>query len=146
MRGHLKTMAAIASHRILEISAVAAGMAVMMTVGACSTFQASSEDTWTATFFDNPDRVWNAIELALLELDYEITEENRTDGVMRAESSPAEDGAVIALAIDQVVRTEDQVHVYVKPSFAANPGSADPDLLKAAADVFVKRIEKELKG
>jgi len=146
MRGHLKTMAAIASHRILEISAVAAGMAVMMTVGACSTFQASSEDTWTATFFDNPDRVWNAIELALLELDYEITEENRTDGVMRAESSPAEDGAVIALAIDQVVRTEDQVHVYVKPSFAANPGSADPDLLKAAADAFVKRIEKELKG
>ena len=53
---------------------------------------------------------------------------------------------MIALAIDQVMRTQDQVNVYVKPSFGGDRGSADPDLLKAAADAFVKALEKQLKG
>jgi hypothetical protein len=44
------------------------------------------------------------------------------------------------------MRTEDQVHVYVKPSFGGEQGSADTDLLKAAADAFVKALEDQLKG
>ena len=137
---------AIASRRFLSFSATTGVIALAMMACACSTFRASSEDTLTATFFDNPDRVWSAIELALLELDYEVVSENRADGVIRAESSRGDDGTVIALAVDQVARTEDQVNVYVKPSFGGDRGSADADLLKAAADAFVKNLEAKLKG
>ena len=79
-------------------------------------------------------------------LEYEVITERRPDGVIRAESSPAEDGTVIALAIDQVMRTEDQINVYVKPSFDGDGGSGNPDLLKAASDAFVKTLEEKLKG
>jgi hypothetical protein len=134
------------SRSIRRFVATSALIAVAISLAACSTFRASSDDTRTASFFENPDRVWNAIELALLELDYEVISVNRPDGVIRAESSPSEDGTVIALAIDQVVRTEDQVNVYVKPSIGGDVGSADPDLLRAAADEFMKVLEGELKG
>ena len=107
----------------------------------CSAIKGSPEGTWRVNFFTDPDRVWGAIELSLLELDYEVTKENRYDGVLRAKSEPAEDGTVIALAIDQVVNTESQVSVYVKPSFAGDEGSTDPDLLKSAADEFVKELK-----
>jgi len=146
MKRDLAASKAIATQRFLSVSATTGIIALVMLMGACSTFRASSKGTWTATFFDNPDRVWNAVELALLELDYEVVSENRADGVIRAESRPGDDGTVIVLAVDQVMRTEDQVNVYVKPSFAGDRGSADAGLLKAAADAFVKNLEGKLKG
>jgi len=121
-------------------------LTVAVSVISCSAYQSSSDGTWTTTSFKDPDRVWNAIQLVLIELDYEVIEENRDDGVIRTESNPAEDGAVITLAIDQVMRTNDQVKVYVKPSFSGNAGARNPDLLKAAADDFVKALEEKLKG
>lgn len=146
MKCDLRTSMTDRVQRIRRFVAATALIAVVISLPACSTFQGSSDDTWTVTFFENPDRVWNAIELALLELDYEVITENRADGVIRAASSPAEDGTVIALAIDQVMRTEDQINVYIKPSFGGDGGSGNPDLLKAAADRFVKTLEEELKG
>lgn len=128
--------------------AVVVALFVMMVVSssACSTFKGSSEGTWNSSFFTNPDRVWEAIQLSLIELDYEVESENREDGVIRATSEPAEDGTVIALAIDQVMRTEDQVHVYVKPSYTGDGGSEDLDRLKAAADEFMKTLNDKLNG
>jgi len=133
-----------ASQSIRRFAATTALIAIAISLASCSTFQASSDDTRTASFFENSDRVWNAIELALLELDYEVISVNRTDGVIRAESSPSEDGTMIALAIDQVVRTEDQVNVYIKPSIGGDAGSADPDLVKAAGDEFLAVLKKTL--
>ena len=126
--------------------AVALVVAIVVTLPACSTFKGSSEGTWNTSYFANPDRVWNAIQLALIDLDYEVQSENRDDGVIRAASVPAEDGTVIALAIDQVMRTEGQVHVYVKPSFAGDQGSTNPDLLRAAAEELIKAFDEKLKG
>ena len=125
---------------------VALVVAIVVSLPACSTFKGSSEGTWNTSYFTNPDRVWNAIQLALIDLDYEVQSENRDDGVIRAASEPAEDGTVIALAIDQVMRTEDQVHVYVKPSFAGDQGSTNPDLLRAAAEELIKAFDEKLKG
>jgi hypothetical protein len=124
----------------------AALAALAVSVLSCSTSNVPSETTWTTTSFKDPDRVWNAIQLVLIELDYEVIEENRDDGVIRSVSDAAEDGTVIALAIDQVMRTNDQVKVYVKPSFSGTAGTRNPDLLKAAADEFVKAVEEKLKG
>jgi hypothetical protein len=126
--------------------AAAAITAGVFSTAACSSYLASPEGTWTATYFDNPDRVWNAIELALLELDDVVITDNRDDGVIRAESSGSDDHTVIALAIDQVMRTEDQVNVSIEPSFGGDPESADGNLLKVAADAFLKRLDDKLRG
>lgn len=131
-------------HRGYECVVAAVLITVFVALSGCSAFKGTPEGTWRVNFFTDPDRVWGAIELSLLELDYEVTKENRYDGVIRAKSEPAEDGTVIALAIDQVVNTESQVSVYVKPSFAGDEGSTDPDLLKSAADEFVKELNSEL--
>ncbi len=133
-------------HRSRARAAVAVLIVMVVSLSACSTIKGSSDGTWTASFFTDPDRVWGAIEISLIELDYEVTEKNRFDGVIRARLEPADDGTVIALAIDQVMRTEDQVKVYVKPSFAGDEGSTNPDLLKAAADEFVKTLNSQLNG
>jgi hypothetical protein len=125
---------------------VTALVAMAGSMAACSTSFGAPDGTWKASYFSDPDRVWGSIELALIDLDYEITAENRPDGVIRATSEPAEDGTVILLAIDQVMRTEDQVHVYVKPSFVGEEGSQDPGLLKAASDAFMTALNGKLNG
>jgi hypothetical protein len=129
-----------------ELAIVAIFIAIVVSVSSCSTFKGSSDGTWTASYFTDPDRVWGAIEISLIDLNYEVVSKNRPDGVIRARSEPADDGTVIALAVDQVMRTEDQVKVYVKPSFAGDEGSTNPDLLKAAADEFMKAVNDTLNG
>lgn len=125
-----------------------AALAIVMVVSlsSCSTLKGSKEGTWNTSYFTDPDRVWGAIQLALIDLDYEVESENREDGIIRATSEPSEDGTVISLAIDQVMRTEDQVHVYVKPSFVGDGGSTNPDLLRAAADELIKAMDDRLRG
>jgi hypothetical protein len=125
---------------------VAIVVSAVALLSSCSTFKGSSDGTWRASYFMGPDRVWGAIEISLIALDYEIVSKNRPDGVIRGTSEPADDGTVIELVIDQVMRTDDQVDVYVKPSFADGKGSNDPDLLKAAADAFMKAVNDTLYG
>lgn len=129
-----------------ERAVVAILVAIVVSLSACSTFKGSSEGTWSASYFADPDRVWGAIEISLIDLDYEVVSKNRPDGVMRAISEPADDGTVIELAIDQVMRTDDQVKIYVKPSFASDDGSTNQDLLKAAADAFIKAVNDRVNG
>jgi len=129
-----------------RVAMVALAIVMVVSLSSCSTFKGSSEGTWSTSYFTNPDRVWGAIQISLIDLDYEVVSENRNDGIIRATSEPAEDGTVIALAIDQVMRTEDQVHVYVKPTFAGDQGSTNPDLLRAAADELIKALDDKLKG
>lgn len=131
--------------RVLRQMVMTVLVAGVVSLSACSSTDSSTEG-WRANFFKDSDRVWAAIELSLLELDYEVTESNRFDGLIRARSVPTEDGTVIELAIDQVVRTDDQVSVYVKPSFGSGGGAGNPNLLKATADAFVKTLESKLNG
>jgi hypothetical protein len=84
------------------------------------------------------------MEIALIDLDYEVVSKNRYDGVIQASSAPTDDGTVITLSIDQVVRTEDQVHIYVKPSCDGDEDSICPDLLKAAAEQFLEAVSDTL--
>jgi len=130
--------------RMREFLIATAVIFLIVAMSACASSKGGSAKSWTGNYFRDPDRVWNAIELTLIDLDYEITKKNRPDGVLRAESNPSEDGTVIALAIDQVMRTEDQVNVYVKPSFGGDGGDGNPDLLKAAADTFMASLNSKL--
>ena len=93
----------------------------------------------------NSDSVWNAIELSLIDVNYAVIEKNRFEGTIRAESPSDEDGTVIVLDINQVVYTDDQVNVYVRPSIAHGAASAQTALLKAAADRFMATLDAKLK-
>jgi hypothetical protein len=119
---------------------------MVVSLSACASSKAASDGTWRANFFVNSDRVWNAIEVSLTDVNYQVTEKSRFDGTIRAESAAADDGTVIVLDINQVAYTNDQVNVFVRPSFATGGAAANPELLKAAADRFMSILNMKLKS
>jgi hypothetical protein len=131
-------------HGMRQCAVMTLLIVVIVSLLACSTSTGASDGTWRANYFKNANSVWGAIELSLIDLDYEVTDKNRFDGVIRAESEPAVDGTVIVLDINQVVYTEDQVNVFVKPSFGGEGGAANRDLLKAAAEELIQRVTSKL--
>lgn len=121
-------------------------IALAVSLTACATFEGTPEGTWRANFFKDPDSVWIAIQRTLLDLDYDVIEKDWLQGAIRAESPPGDGGAVIVLVLNQVAYTDAQVNVYVRPSFRDGEGSASPDLLKAAANEFIKSLNAKLNG
>jgi len=73
---------------------------------------------WTTHFVGDPDFVWQALHLAMIELDYDVEAENRFDGTIRAARAGDEPGSTVVLSIDQIMRTND-VNVYLR--VAAGP-------------------------
>ncbi|MEE9561984.1 MAG: hypothetical protein V3W50_02825 [Thermoanaerobaculia bacterium] len=142
--GRENRLTAVGRQQIHECVVVMLLIVMTVSQSACSTSTGASDGTWRANYFKDPNSVWGAIELSLIDLDFEVTDKNRFDGVIRAQSDPAADGTVIVLDINQVVYTEDQVNVFVKPSFGAGGGSANPDLLEAAAEELITKVNSKL--
>ena len=113
---------------------------------ACSSVSLAPSDGSTSSYFLNPDRVWAAILETLIDLDYEVAESNRPDGTIRTAPQSNDEGPDIVLSIDQVMHTQDQVNVYIKPSAAEAGVTVDPGVLKAAADRFKASLDKKLRG
>ncbi len=113
---------------------------------ACSSWSKSPPDTWTASYFKNPDRVWAGILETLIDLGYDVAESNRQDGRIRTEPHVGEESPGVVLTIDQVMRTGDQVNVYIKPSLGDTKEDVDPNLLKGAGDRFLAALNKRLQG
>jgi len=100
--------------------------------------------TVTAQFFQNPDRVWEAIQISLENLEYVVESSNRDEGVIRAARPAADQTPWIALDINQVMHTEDQVNVFVK-GVAGDPSAAPgQDELEKAAQDFVTVLKRKL--
>jgi hypothetical protein len=145
-RQHDVALAAPARRLIRDILPMVALAIALSSCLACSSLSKSSPDTWSSSYFQNPDRVWATILETLIELDYEVAESNRPDGTLRTEPQAGEENAGVMLSINQVVYTADQVNVYIKPS-AGDPGDTiDPGVLKAAADQFKAALDKNLQG
>ena len=132
-------------HSRTRAVAVAAALIIVVSMAGCASVK-TPPGTSTASFFQNPDRVWAAIEISLDTLEYEIETSNRADGKMRAVPLGGGDGRSIALEIDQVAWSQDQVKIYVKP-VAGDPGSpvSQENLDKAAAD-FLTVLKRKLGG
>ena len=116
----------------------------LLASAACSTSSNAGSDGLTTSYFMPPQNVWSGIQRTLVDLDYLITDQNRTDGIIRAESSKLEGGALVVLNIDQIMRTNDQVHVYVKPVDGGGDRQATPEELEAAGRAFVSALDKRL--
>jgi hypothetical protein len=118
---------------------VLAGVAV-----SCSS--SGGGDPHRGNFFQNPDRTWGAVEVTLIELDYEIESSNRVDGIIEAVGEEGDDGVRIALRIDQVLRVQDQVNIYVKPRDGGGASAASDAALDRAAREFLAELRKRLEG
>ena len=119
---------------------------ILLAIAGCSTLSSDSSDTSRANFVRDPFRVWAAIELAVIEIEYRIEESDEMQGTVRAVSNTGGKGPEIVLNISQVGHGSDQVSVYVKPSFSEAGGSGDPDLLDEASAEFMKHLKELLNG
>jgi hypothetical protein len=123
-------------------------LAVVMTAGSmasCASVK-NPPGTVTAQFFQNPDRVWEAIQLSLETLEYVVESSNRDEGVIRA-ARPADDPTPwVALDINQVMYTGDQVNVFVRGVAEEPPAAPSQDVLDKAAQDFVTVLKRKLGG
>jgi hypothetical protein len=94
-------------------------------------------DSRTASYFDPPDRVWDAIQMTLEEQGYEVESEDRLDGIIHAVSGEGDEA--VALRIDQVFRT-DIVRVHVRPDGEVT------DRSDAAVADFLALLDSTMKG
>jgi len=129
-------------HSLVLVSAAAVTAGLMIS---CASVK-NPPGTVTAQFFQNPDRVWEAIQISLESLEYVVESSNRDEGVLRA-AKPADDQTPwIALDINQVMNTQDQVNVYVR-GVAEDPSAAPgQDELENAAQDFVTVLKRKLGG
>lgn len=122
----------------VAVSAVMIGFLV-----SCASTQ-NPPGTVATHFFQNPDRVWDGIEVTLDTLGYEIESSNRADGVIRAAPTAASATPGTALEINQVMNTDDEVRVYVKP-VPVDPGAGEnPEELSRAATDFISVLRRKL--
>ena len=114
----------VAARRALSVASL---MLVLLAIAGCSTLSSDSSDTSRANFVRDPFRVWAAIELALIEIEYRVEESDEMQGTIRAVSNTGGKGPEIVLDISQVAYGSDQVSVYVKPSFSEAGGTGAQD-------------------
>ncbi len=119
---------------------------ILLAITGCSAWSREAPDTSRANFVRDPFRVWSAIELALIELEYRIEDSDELQGTVRGVSNTGCKGPEIVLDISQVARGSDQVSVFVKPSFSEAGGTGDQALLDKAAEAFMKRLDELLNG
>ena len=118
----------------------------LLAITGCSAWSREPADTWRANYVRDPFRVWNAVKLALYDLDYREDAVDEMQGTIRGVENTGGKGPEIVLDISQVGHGSDQVSVYVKPSFSEAGGSGDPDLLEAAVAEFMKHLKDLLNG
>ncbi len=107
---------------------------------ACATGQNQSKDEWMRGYLDDPDRVWAANLQVLDDLGYEVEEEDRYEGTIRAVAVEDVPYKGVVLRIDQIKRTDIvRVHVFAGDS----RGGQQPDINKftVAADVFLDALD-----
>lgn len=120
-------------------------VAVVATFAAagCSSSSAGDGDAWSAAYVDNPDRVWSAIHMTLDELGYEVEDEDRLEGTIRAVEVTDPPSRGFVLHIDQVKRTE-VVRVYVRPSGGSASGPERPHQFDEVVRQFLDLLDAKL--
>jgi hypothetical protein len=119
---------------------------LLLGITGCSAWSREPPDTWRANYVRDPFRVWSALELTLVDLEYRVEESDEMQGTMRGVENTGGKGPEVVLDISQVGHGSDHVSVYVKPSFSDAGGTGDQALLDQAATAFMKRLDELLNG
>lgn len=102
------------------------GMALVM-LGSLGCASLKTEgDPWTTHYVGDPDRVWTALHISLVELDYDVETENREEGTIHAIGTGDVEGASVVLSIDQMMVTNN-VKVYVRVAAGAGEPAMSRD-------------------
>lgn len=136
---------------VLLSAITGAGRCVLATVAAvaaiglasCSSSPTAEGDAWSAAYVDNPDRVWTAMHLSLEELGYEVEEEDRLEGSIRAVEITDPPYRGVTLNIEQIQRTE-VVRVHVRPSAGSASGPDSYRRLDEAVHEFLLELDSRL--
>ena len=116
---------------------------VALSLAGCASRPGSDADEWSAAYVANPDRVWAAIHQTLEELGYEVDEESRLDGTVRAVAITDRPDQSIVLHIDQIQRTE-VVRVHVRPAGGPADGPDGFHRLDEAVRAFLAGLDSRL--
>lgn len=129
---------------VRRVGALLAMGAGLLAASACSTAGSEGGDRWTAAYVSNADRVWTAIHLSLEELGYEVEEESRHEGTIRAVQVAGRPHEGVMLRIAQVQRTE-VVRVHVQASGGTSTGiPGGYRLLDAAVRELLSELDRRL--
>jgi uncharacterized lipoprotein len=110
---------------------------------ACSSVVSESDDPWTASYVDDAERVWAAIHRALDALGYEVEEEDRGDGTIRAAQINEPSYRSVVLRIEEVQKAE-LVRVIVRPSAGATGTPDDHRRRDEAVREFLTALDEHL--
>ncbi len=110
---------------------------------ACSSVVTESDDPWTASYVDDAERVWTAIHRTLDALGYEVEDEDRGEGAIRAAQIAERSYRSIVLNIE-VIRKAEQVRVDVRPSGGATGTPDDSRRRGEAVREFLTALDEHL--
>ena len=119
---------------VLVITAVA--------MAACSS-TSTTGDPAVLVYVGSSDDTWTAIHIVLVDLDYDVEEENRDEGTIRAIRSAGETGGRSVLTIDQVARTE-TISLYVRAETAPGDPPMDETRRRELAEEFLEPVKELL--
>jgi lipoate-protein ligase A len=117
--------------------------AAALAAAACSSVVSESDDPWTASYVDNADRVWTAIHRTLDALGYEVEDEDRGDGTIRAAGLAEPSYRSVVLHIEEIEKAE-LVRVVVRPSGGSTGFPDDHRRLDEAVREFLTALDEHL--
>ena len=124
--------------RAAKTSAVLAVAGVLIASLGCASLKTEG-DPWTTHCVCDPDSVWQASHIALIELDYDVETENRDEGTIRAVRPGDAEGATVVLSIDQMMVTNN-VKVYVRVAAGEGDPAMSRDLQEKHAKDFLALV------
>jgi len=128
---------------LLRWMAVLAVAAVVAAVTACSSRVSEGDDPWTASYVGDGDQVWAAIHRALDALGYEVEEEDRGEGKIRAAQIAERSYQSVVLRIVEIQKAE-LVRVVVRPSGGATGTPDDHRRRDEAVREFLTALDEHL--
>jgi len=94
---------------------------------------------WTTHYVGDPDTVWEALHISMIELGYDVESENRFEGTILAVRSGDKPDTTVVLSIDQIMRTND-VNVYVRVAAGAGEPAMSLDRQEKHAKDFLALV------
>lgn len=108
-------------------------------IAACSSTQ-KADDPATLVYVGSSDDTWTAMQIVLIELDYDVMSEDRNEGTITATRAADGTRSAAVLTIDQVAR-HDTISLYVRAAAAAGDPSLDDVQRQTLAEEFLGPVK-----
>jgi len=111
-------------------------------IAACSSTP-KPDDPATLVYVGSSDDTWTALQIVLIELDYDVVSEDRNEGTIRATRAADDTRPGSVLTIDQIAR-HDTISLFVRAAGAAGGPSLDDVQRQTLAKEFLGLVKSLL--